>query len=70
MDYGSPGSSVHGVFQARIYGVDCPFSAPRDLPDPGIEPTSLVSLALAGGFFYHGTTSEAYQINTLGHQSS
>ena len=27
------------------------FPPPRDLPDPEIEPTSLVSLALAGGFF-------------------
>ena len=28
-----------------------PFPTPGGLPDPGIEPTSLVSLALAGGFF-------------------
>ena len=28
-----------------------PFPAPGDLPDPGIEPTSLVSPALADGFF-------------------
>ena len=28
-----------------------PFPTPEDLPDPGIEPTSLVSPALAGGFF-------------------
>ena len=28
-----------------------PFSSPGDLPDAGIEPMSLVSLALAGGFF-------------------
>ena len=27
------------------------FPALGDLPDPGIEPTSLVSPALAGGFF-------------------
>ena len=27
------------------------FPSPGDLPDPGIEPTSLVSPALAGGFF-------------------
>ena len=30
-------------------GLPCP--APEDLPNPGIEPTSLRSLALAGGFF-------------------
>ena len=28
-----------------------PFPLPGDLPDPGIEPVSLVSLALAGRFF-------------------
>ena len=28
-----------------------PFPIPGDLPDPGIEPTSLVSPELAGGFF-------------------
>ena len=28
-----------------------PFLSPEDLPDPGIEPASLVSPGLAGGFF-------------------
>ena len=28
-----------------------PFPPPGDLPDPGIEPVSPVSPALAGGFF-------------------
>jgi len=28
-----------------------PFPLPGDLPDPGIELTSLASLASAGGFF-------------------
>ena len=28
-----------------------PFSSPGDLPHPGIEPVSLMSPALAGGFF-------------------
>jgi len=28
-----------------------PFPSPGDLSDPGTEPTSLASLALAGGFF-------------------
>ena len=28
-----------------------PFPPPGDLPDPGMEPTSLMSPALAGGFF-------------------
>ena len=34
-----PGSSVHGILQARILeGLPCP--PPGHLPDPGIEPTS------------------------------
>ena len=28
-----------------------PFPSPRDLPNPGIEPASLESVALAGRFF-------------------
>ena len=31
----------------------------RDLPDPGIEPRSLVSPALAAGFFITSATWEA-----------
>ena len=33
------GSSVHGIFQARILEW-LPFPSPGDLPDPGIEPGS------------------------------
>ena len=34
MDCSPPGSSVHGVFQARIWnGLPCP--PPGDLPNPG-----------------------------------
>ena len=32
---------------------------PGDLPHPGIEPVSLMSLALAGGFFTTNATWEA-----------
>ena len=38
-------------------GLPCP--PPGDLPDPGIEPESLISPALAGGFFIISTTWEA-----------
>ena len=38
-DYSLPGSSVHGVFQAKILEwVAIP--SPGDLPNPGIEPAS------------------------------
>ena len=39
-------------------GLPCPL--PVDLPDPGIEPASLMSLALAGGFF---TTSATWEVH-------
>ena len=38
-----------------------PSPPPGDLPDPGIEPSSLKSPALAGGFFTTGATREAKQ---------
>ena len=39
-------------FSKQEYWRGLSFPPPGDLPDPGIEPTSLVSLALAGGFFF------------------
>ena len=54
MDCSRPGSSVHGILQARILQwVAMPSSG--DLPEPGIELRSLVS-SLAGGFFTISTT--------------
>ena len=43
MDCSPPGSSVHGILQARVLQW-VPMPSSRDLPNPGIEPTSLVSL--------------------------
>ena len=57
MDGGLPGSSVHGILQARIQEwLPCP--PPGDLPDPGIESASLTSPALAGVVFTTSTTWE------------
>ena len=39
VDCNLPGSSVHGILQARILD-GLPFPSPGDLPDPGIEPGS------------------------------
>ena len=50
MDCSLPGSSVPGIFQARILEW-VSISSSRDLPDPGTEPASLSSPALGGGFF-------------------
>ena len=47
MDKGAWWATVHGAARG---GQDLATNTPpRDLPDPGIEPTSLLSLALAGG---------------------
>ena len=45
-----PHSSVHGISQAGILN-GLAFPPPGDHPDPGIEPASLASPVLAGGFF-------------------
>ena len=38
-------------FSRQEYWSGLPFPPAGDLPDPGVEPRSLVSPALAGGFF-------------------
>ena len=43
-------------FSRQEYWSGLPYPPPGDLPDPGIEPTSLTSPALAGGFFTTGAT--------------
>ena len=44
-----PGSSVHGILQARI--LEYPFPSPGDLPDPGINQTWVSHIA--GQILYH-----------------
>ena len=50
MECSRSGSSLVG-FSRPEYRSGLPFPSPGDLPDPGIEPESLVHPALAGGFF-------------------
>ena len=38
-------------FSRKEYWNGLPFSSPGDLPNSGMEPASLASPALAGGFF-------------------
>ena len=60
MDRSLPGSSVHGIFQARI--LEWVFlSSSRDLPDPGVETTS----PLIGRFFTAGTPGKPGLFLTL-----
>ena len=54
LDYSPPGSSVHGILQAKI------LEWVTMLPDPGIEPTSLMSPALAGRFFTTSATWNSF----------
>ena len=60
VDCSSPGSSLHGVLQARILEWVAIPSA-RDLPNPGSEPTSLTSSILAGRFLNTSTTWEVLE---------
>ena len=55
-DCSPSGSSVHGISQTRILSG---LPSPGDLSDPGIEPSSLMPLALAGRLFTVRTTWEA-----------
>ena len=61
MDCSLPGSSVLG-FSRQAYWSGLPGTPSGDLPDPGIEPVSLMSPSLAGGFF---TTSATYEAQIL-----
>ena len=58
MDGSSPGSSVYGILQAGILEWVAKPNL-QDLPDPGIEPTSLMSPVLACGFFTTRITRQA-----------
>ena len=53
VDCSPPGSSIHGILQAR-YWSGLPFPSPRNLSDPAIE---FLSLA---GFFYHSLRQILY----------
>ena len=57
-DHSLPGCSVHEILHARILEW-VTMSSSRDLPDPRIEPVSLMSPALAGRFFTTRTTWKA-----------
>ena len=62
MDCSQPGSSVHGIFQAKILGSGLPCPPPGDLPDQGIEP---LSPALTGGFFITESPGKSHPLTIL-----
>ena len=61
MDCSPPGSPAHEILQTRILEW-VGYPPPGVLSNPRIEPTSLVSSALAGGFF---TTSTTWEVTVL-----
>ena len=52
-------------FSRQEYWSGLPRPPPGDLPDPGIEPVSPMSPALAGGFLTASATWEALLMTTL-----
>ena len=58
MDHTLSDSSAQG-FCRKEYWSRLPCPPPSDLPDPGIEPTSLMSPALTGKSFTSSTTCKA-----------
>ena len=58
-------------FSRQEYWSGLPFSPPGDRPDPGIEPMSLMSPALAGGFFTTASSGPgkgvSVSLSTSGH---
>ena len=52
----SHGALLSMEFFRQEYWLGVPFPTPGNLPNPGVKPVSLASLALAGGLF---TTSAA-----------
>ena len=56
----APQAPLSMGFSRQKYWSGLPCPSPGDLPDPGIEPMSLLSPALAGGFFTTNATWEAH----------
>ena len=52
-------------FSRQEYWSGLPYPPPRDPPNPGIKPASLLSPALAGGFFTTSATWEAWKMTWL-----
>ena len=63
----STGMGCHDLLQGirKLEWMPCP--SPEDLSDPGIEPGSLMSPTLAGGFFTTSATWEAHRYISLGY---
>ena len=58
----APQTALPMGFSREEYWSELACLPPRDLPDPGVEPVSLMSPALAGEFF---TTSATWETLSL-----
>ena len=58
-------ASLSMGFSRQEYWNGLPLPSPGDLPDPGIEPSSLMSPALAGRFFTISTTWEGQRTSAI-----
>ena len=64
VDSSPPGSSVYGISRQEQWSrFPCP--PPGKFPNPGTEPASLISLALAGGFFRASFTWSWIQFSSV-----
>ena len=63
----SPQASLSIGFSRQEYCSESSCRPLRDLPNPGIKPTSLLSPALASGFFTTSATWEAHSPTTALH---
>ena len=61
--FASPWTIARQIPLSQEYLSGLPFLTPEDLPDPGIEPKSLMSSALAGGFFTASATWDSLKRN-------
>ena len=52
-------------FSKQEYWSGLPCPSPVDLPDPGIEPASLGSPPVAGGFFTPAPPGKPYVLGTV-----
>ena len=65
VDCSPPGSSVHGISQARMLECGLPLPSPGDLPDPGIKAVFPMFPALAAKFFTTEPPQKPFNIFTL-----
>ena len=69
--FGTPWTAAHQAllsieFSRQEYWSGLPFPTPGNLPDPGIKNASLVSTALAGGFFTTEPPGKPLPLRLLG----